>query len=149
MPGIEGPDPGVSARRGRRSAEAAQELAEAEARRLADEQDQMDRGMNDSIIPGAGEFDPDEPPVLYPGDIMMAKSSISMEVAGQEAWFTVGAQTRVQPHETEEDTFMRLGSSVTERVLDLAAASEREIYEEIERQRKEAQRRPIQPRRNH
>ena len=130
-------DPSTPNRRGRRNPELLAEVQQPEM-------DMDDGALNDA----GGDQSPEEMPLLYPGDIMLAKASITMDVAGQEAWFTYGVQTRVQPHESEEDAFMRVGATITTRVLDLASAAEVEIEEEIRRQREAARRRPIAPQQN-
>lgn len=133
-------DPPV--RRGRRRPELIEQMAE------PDELPEVE--MDDAQLGDAGISEPDELPVLLPGDIVLAKSSVSLDINGQEAWFTYGVQTRVQPGEDEENTFMRVGAVVNTRVLDLAAAAEEEIGREIERKREEARRQPIRTRRlNH
>lgn len=129
-------DPGAPSRRGRRRPELLNDVE-------ANDQDEDVMAMDDSQLTDAGEQAPEELPTLYPGDIMLAKASITIDVAGQEAWFTYGIQSRLQPHEDEEMGFMRIAATVTNRVLDLAAAAEEEVQQEIERQRRARQSRPI------
>lgn len=96
----------------------------------------------------AGEQDPDELPLLYSGDVVMGRASVSMQIYGQESWFSWGVSSRIQPNESEEDAFIRIGTSITMRILDLADAAENEIGKYIERQREAERNRKIRPR-NH
>jgi hypothetical protein len=92
-----------------------------------------------------GELPPDELPMLYPGDIVIARRSSSTEIDGTEHWFSYGVSTRVQPHENEEDTFGRVLEVVNTRVEDIIDEATETIQRNIERRREEERRRPIQP----
>lgn len=98
----------------------------------------------DMALDDAGQAQPDDPPLLLPGDIVLAKSSIEMTVGGAESWFTYGVQTRIQPGEDEERAFGRVAAVVNTRVIDLAADAEDQIEQEAVRRREEERNRPIQ-----
>lgn len=106
----EGPNPG-HARRGRRNPEIAQAL-EAEQIEPAPDVELM--------LDDAGQEGPNDGILVLPGDVVMAKASISVDILGKEAWFSYGLQTRAMEDEEESDVFERAGSVVNTRVLDLA-----------------------------
>lgn len=115
---------------------------------LAQEVDEQPEMAMDSAVDDAGQPQPEDMPLLLPGDIVLAKSSIEMTVGGAESWFTYGVQTRIQPDEDEERAFGRVAAVVNTRVIDLAADAEDQIAIETARREEEARKRPIRPRRN-
>lgn len=112
--------------------------------------DDLDGGADDreAMLAGAGEQLPEDLPILFAGDVVMGKASVSTKIMGMEHWFTWGISSRVQPGEDAEDAFMRVGAQVSESVMDLMASMEVNlIREESDRQERERNR-PIR-RRNH
>lgn len=126
-------DPAARATRGRRRPELLEQT----------EVPEMPMDGEGNMTEADGEFQPEELPALFPGDIIMARASVQLPVAGAESWFSYGVQSRLQPGETEEESFWRLGSVVNTRVLDLAAAAETEILSELERRKVAARNRRI------
>jgi hypothetical protein len=59
---------------------------------------------------------------LMEGDMMAASISTQIRIGDDEAWVRVAAQTTVQPGEDSEDTFVRLGDEVNDKVIRLAIA---------------------------
>ena len=80
--------------------------------------------------------------MVGPGDVLFAKSSICLEVAGHEAWSTYGAYIKVRPGETEEEANNRLVVDVNVRLLEHHEDLEARVLE-IEEARRNA---PIVPR---
>lgn len=80
----------------------------------------------------AGEYGEDLP-MLFPGDVVMAKVVHTVEIEGLESWFTYGVQSRVQPDENEEEAFARVCTVANSRVLDFISDAEDRIAEETAR----------------
>ena len=75
-------------------------------------------------------------------DVLFAKSSICLPVAGHESWSTYGAYIKVRPGETEEDANNRLVVDVNVRLLEAHEDLEARVLE-MEEARRNA---PIVPR---
>lgn len=90
--------------------------------------------MND-----VGQFAPEDLPMLYPGDIVIAKVVHTTEIGGAESWFTYGCQSRVQPDETEEEAFSRVCAVANGRVLEMIVDAEERIADEYAQRAAEAQ----------
>lgn len=153
MPEGGGRGPGPS-RRGQRKPELLQQQPEVqdELDDRGDDSQTYDEGVPyDSLEDAqqlAGEQGPDDLPLLYTGDVVMGRASVSMQIHAQEAWFSWGVSSRIQPNESEEDAFIRIASAISMRILDLADGAEQEIGKYIERQREAERNRKIRPRQN-
>lgn len=126
-----------TARRGRRDPEVAQRIRQ---RRPAQETPPgeievfpaapLENAEDD--LQGEGEFNPEDLPMLLPGDVVLAKVTHSAIIDESESWFSYGAQSRVQPYETEEDAFARVCAVSNGRALDLIRDAEERVAEEKE-----------------
>lgn len=111
------PEPTGTARRGRR--QTAGEVV------LSDQQGPAVE-LNDNID-DAGAPGPEDPVYLYEGDVVTGKVVHTVQFDGVDSWFTYGVATRVQPGETEVDTYVRVSEVCNTRSLDLAADAEEHI----------------------
>lgn len=83
---------------------------------------------------GAGDlYNPDDPLLLLPGDIIYGKVTHAIRFDEDPSYFTYGVATRVQDGELEEEAFDRVSTIVNERSLDLAYAAEEPVGELVER----------------
>lgn len=101
----------------------------------------------ESQLADAGQAEPDELPMLYPGDIMVCKLSSSFDVAGKEQWVTFGLQSRLRPGESENDLFSRITSGVLLGLEDITDATEEQLWADRARRVEAERNRPIQVRR--
>lgn len=128
--------------RGRRSPEVAAQIAA--NRQQADEAPTGDLlpsriELDEPDLGDAGQYDPEDLPMLYPGDIVIAKVVHSTEIGGAESWFTYGVQSRVQPEEDEEAAFARVCAVANGRVLEMIVDAEERIADEYAQRAAEAQ----------
>lgn len=156
-------DPSARTSRGRTTAATRREVEQAAAARAAEEsllQEQaraardVDGGDEyypenemESQLADAGQAEPDELPMLYPGDIMVCKLSSSFDVAGKEQWVTFGLQSRLRPGESENDLFSRITSGVLLGLEDITDATEEQLWADRARRVEAERNRPIQVRR--
>lgn len=80
----------------------------------------------------AGEWNEDLP-MLFPGDVVLAKVVHTTVIDGLESWFTYGVQSRVQPDESEDDAFARVCTVANSRVIDLIVDANDRIEAETQR----------------
>lgn len=130
----------MPAQRGRRDPEVARRIREnrpaqdAPPASIALPEVPMAEPIDPEELNDSGEWNEDLP-MLFPGDVVMAKVVHTVEIEGLESWFTYGIQSRVQPDESEEDAFTRVCTVANSRVLDLVTDAEYRIAEETERRR--------------
>jgi hypothetical protein len=137
-------DPAVPATRGRRDPDVAARIA---ANRDTEPTQPFEAGSEQWADAGEGQAQgPDG--ILLPGDRIFAKRGSQVQVDGFEHWFTLGAETTVQPDEEPLDAFSRVAQFVNLGVQDLVADAEEGIRADNQRRRDEERHRPITPRSN-
>lgn len=93
------------------------------------------RGKRQTSIAAAiqEEVEMQEPPVLYPGAQYEAKFSSNFLIGGRDTYVTAGVKDEMQPHETDEECQVRIGTAALRGLIDLASAAEDEIVAAQER----------------
>lgn len=103
----EGPAPG-HAKRGRRNPDLVLDVSPGEPEPVVDVE---------SFLDEAGESSEQPDIVVLPGDVVAMKVVHQVDILGQDAWITMGHQTRVMEGESEVDVFDRVEEFVNNGVL--------------------------------
>lgn len=82
---------------------------------------------------GTDLVDPGEPHIedelVFAGDILTGKLTLTVKIDDSDAWATYGLQTRVGPEESERDAFIRVATVVNGRTIDLAMDAVQRVRE--------------------
>lgn len=102
-------------------------------------------------LTGEDVGDPEEFPMLLPGDVVYARVHHPVRFDDDPSNFTYGVAARVQPGETEDDAFERIEPIVNTRALQLAQRAYEPVMkfkDDVARAKKEAlnERRGLRPR---